>query len=242
MVKLILMQTGVGTLYGVSVGTGDPELITVKGQRLLQRVPVIAFPLGVNGKQGLAQKIIAPWITPQQKKLPLYFPYLQDETQLHKAWHEAAQTVWQYLHQGMDVAFACEGDVSFYSTFTYLAQTLRENYPQVPIETIPGVSSPMAAASILGLPLTLGSQNLAILPALYNMPELDQVLGWADVIVLLKFSSVYTKVWQKLDKFNLLDQAFIVERANQAEEKIHRNLRHQPTLNLSYFSVMIIYT
>ena len=229
-----------GTLYGVSVGTGDPELITVKGQRLLQQVPVIAFPLGVNGKQGLAEKIIAPWITPQQRKLPLYFPYLQDQHQLNQAWLAAAQTVWPYLDQGMDVAFACEGDVSFYSTFTYLAQTLKKNYPHLTIQTIPGVSSPMAAASLLGLPLTLGSQNLAIIPALYNVAELDQVLSWADVIVLLKFSSVYSQVWQKLDRLNLLDQAFIVERANQAEEKIYRNLRHHPTLNLSYFSVMII--
>ncbi len=235
------MKTGVGTLYGVSVGTGDPELITVKGQRLLQQIPVIAFPLGVNGKQGLAQKIIAPWITPQQKKLPLYFPYLQDEKQLNKAWQEAAETVWQYLHQGIDVAFACEGDVSFYSTFTYLAQTLSKNYPQVTIKTIPGVSSPMATASVLGLPLTLGSQNLAIIPALYNVAELDQVLSWADVIVLLKVSSVYTQVWQKLDSLDLLDHAFIVERATQAEEKIYQNLRHHQTLNLSYFSVMIIY-
>ncbi len=230
-----------GTLYGVSVGTGDPELITVKGQRLLQQVPVIAFPQGVNGKQGLAQKIIAPWITPKQKKLHLYFPYLQDEKQLKKAWQEASETVWQYLHQGMDVAFACEGDISFYSTFTYLAQTLSKNYPQVTIKTIPGVSSPMATASVLGLPLTLRSQNLAILPALYNVAELDQVLSWADVIVLLKVSSVYSQVWQKLDSLDLLDHAFIVERATQAEEKVYQNLRDQPTLDLSYFSVMIIY-
>ncbi|MDJ0582346.1 precorrin-2 C(20)-methyltransferase [Crocosphaera sp.] len=235
------MKTAVGTLYGVSVGTGDPELITVKGQRLLQQIPVIAFPQGVNGKQGLAQKIIAPWITPQQKKLHLYFPYLQDEKQLKKAWQEASETVWQYLHQGMDVAFACEGDISFYSTFTYLAQTLSKNYPQVTIKTIPGVSSPMATASVLGLPLTLRSQNLAIIPALYNVAELDQVLSWADVIVLLKVSSVYTQVWQKLDSLDLLDHAFIVERATQAEEKVYQNLRDHPTLDLSYFSVMIIY-
>ncbi len=239
-VKSILIGNKVGTLYGVSVGTGDPELITVKGQRLLQQVSVITFPLGVDEKPGIAEKIIAPWITPQQKKLPLYFPYLQDEQQLQQAWNKAAETVWQYLDQGIDVAFACEGDVSFYSTFTYLAQTLRDNHPQVTIETIPGVSSPMAAASVLGLPLTLRSQNLAILPALYTMAELDQVLSWANVVVLLKVSSVYSQVWQKLDSLNLLDQAFIVEWATQPEEKIYRNLRHHPHLRLSYFSLMII--
>ncbi|MDJ0658406.1 MAG: precorrin-2 C(20)-methyltransferase [Crocosphaera sp.] len=236
-----MLREKVGTLYGVSVGTGDPELITVKGQRLLQEVPLIAFPLGVNQKQGLAETIIAHCITPQQKKLPLYFPYVQDEKQLQQAWKEAAETVWQYLNQGIDVAFACEGDVSFYSTFTYLAQTLRENYPHVTIQTIPGVSSPMAAASVLGLPLTVRSQNLAILPALYNVAELDQVLGWAEVIVLLKVSSVYSQVWQKLNRLNLLAHAFIVERATQPEQRIYQNLHHHPHLTLSYFSVMIIY-
>ncbi|MGK7956504.1 MAG: precorrin-2 C(20)-methyltransferase [Crocosphaera sp.] len=234
------MGNEVGTLYGISVGTGDPELITVKGQRLLQKVSVIAFPLGVNQKPGIAEKIIAPWITPQQKKLPLYFPYLQDEQQLQQAWKKASETLWQYLDQGIDVAFACEGDVSFYSTFTYLAQTLRETHPQVTIKTIPGVSSPMAAASALGLPLTLGSQNLAILPALYNMAKLDQVLSWADMIVLLKVSSVYSQVWQTLNNRNLLDQAFIIEWATQPQERIYRNLQHHPHLNLSYFSLMII--
>ncbi|MDJ0731496.1 MAG: precorrin-2 C(20)-methyltransferase [Crocosphaera sp.] len=234
------MGKGVGTLYGVSVGTGDPELITIKGQRLLQEVWVIAFPLGVNQKQGLAEKIIAPWITPNQKKLPLYFPYVQDEQQLKQAWKEAAEIVWEYLNRGIDVAFACEGDVSFYSTFTYLAQTLKQDHPQVIIQRIPGVCSPMSAASVLGIPLTLGSQNLAILPALYNVTELDQALSWADVIVLLKVSSVYPQVWKKLESLNLLDHAFIVERATQPEEKIYRNLRHHPNLGLSYFSVMII--
>ncbi len=237
-----MIKKGLGTLYGVSVGTGDPELITVKGQRILQETSVIAFPMGVKNKQGLAEKIIDPWITPQQKKLPLHFPYLQDEQQLKQAWKEAAETVWQSLNQGINVAFACEGDVSLYSTFSYLAQTLKEDYPQVIIQTIPGVSSPMATASVLGIPLTLGSQTLAIIPALYNIAELDQVLSWAEVIVLLKVSSVYPQVWKKLEKLNLLDHAFIVERATQPSEKIYRNLTHYPNLNLSYFSLMIIYT
>ena len=99
----------------------------------------------------------------------------------------------------------------------------------------------MAAASMLGLPLTVRSQNLAILPALYNVAELDQVLGWAEVIVLLKVSSVYSQVWQKLNRLNLLDRAFIVERATQPEERIYHNLHHHPHLTLSYFSVMIIF-
>ncbi len=234
------MGKQIGTLYGVSVGTGDPELITVKGQRLLQQVRVIAFPMGISEQPGLAEQIISPWTTLEQEKLPLYFPYVQDEQQLQQAWKQAAAMVGNYLEGGIDVAFACEGDISFYSTFTYLAQTLIEDYPQVTIKTIPGVSSPMVAASVLGIPLTLRSQGLAILPALYNVAELEQVLRWADVIVLLKVSSVYDQVWNSLQRLDLLDNAFIVERATQPEQKIYKNLRHHRHLSLSYFSLMII--
>ncbi|MDJ0507922.1 MAG: precorrin-2 C(20)-methyltransferase [Crocosphaera sp.] len=234
------MGKKLGTLYGISVGTGDPELITVKGQRLLNKVPVIAFPMGVAQNSGLAETIIAPWIKPEQRSLPLHFPYVQDAQQLRQAWKKAAERVWQYLEQGMDVAFACEGDVSFYSTFTYLAQTLLEYHPQVMVTTIPGVCSPMAAASALGIPLTLRSQNLAILPVLYHENELEALLDWADVIVLLKVSSVYHQVWQQLDRLNLLERSFIVEWATKPEQKIYRNLRYHSDLSLSYFSIMII--
>lgn len=234
------MTKPIGIFYGISVGTGDPELITIKGQRRLQTVPVIAFPAGINHQPGLAETIIAPWITPQQQKLPLYFPYVQDQTQLQQAWQHAATQVWAYLQRGIDVAFACEGDVSFYSTFTYLAQTLLNRYPHITIETIPGVCSPVAVASVLGIPLTLHSQRLVVLPALYTVDELKKVLTWADVVVLLKVSSVYHQVWQILNQLNLLSHAFVVERATQPQQTIYRNLGDHPHLSLSYFSLLII--
>ncbi|MEA5532880.1 precorrin-2 C(20)-methyltransferase [Crocosphaera sp. XPORK-15E] len=234
------MSKYIGVLYGISVGTGDPELITVKGLRLLQQVSVIAFPAGINHQQGLAEQIISPWLSPQQQKLPLTFPYVQDEAKLQQAWQQAAIDVWAYLEQGLDVAFACEGDVSFYSTFTYLAQALLQAYPQVIIKTVPGVCSPMAVAAVLGIPLTLRSQRLAILPALYTVAELEEVLTWADVVVLLKVSSVYNRVWTILQRLNLLDKAWIVERATQPEEKIYRDLGDRPHLSLSYFSLLIV--
>ena len=120
----------VGILYGISVGTGDPELITVKGLRLLQKVAVVAFPAGAGDQAGMAQTIISPYLQPHQQKLALHFPYVQDEQILNQAWEKAAETVWKYLQQGTDVAFACVGDVSFYSTFTYLAKTLQQLHPE----------------------------------------------------------------------------------------------------------------
>lgn len=229
-----------GTLYGIGIGTGDPELITLKGWRQLQNAPVVAFPSGLNNQPGVAETIIQPWLKPEQIQLSLTFPYVQDESLLHQAWTEAAEKVWFYLNQGQDVAFACEGDISFYSTFNYLAQTLNHNHPQVSIVAIPGIASPMAAAAVLGLPLTVRDQRLTVLPALYHIDRLEQALNSAEVVVLMKVGSVYGQVWQFLKQRNLLAQAYIVERATQPNQKIYSNLEQLPHLFLSYFSVLII--
>jgi precorrin-2/cobalt-factor-2 C20-methyltransferase len=229
-----------GILYGVSVGTGDPELITVKGLRILQSSNIVAFPAGVNNRLGVAQKIIQGWLGPHQQILPLEFPYVQDELKLKVAWSKAAQQVGQKLTLGNNIAFACLGDVNFYGTFTYLAQTLRRSHPEVTIETIPGVCSPMAIASVLGIPLTVNLQKMAVLPALYAVQELETALNWAEVVVLLKVSSVYPQVWQILEQRNLLASSAIVEKATFPEQKIYRDLRNYPQLDLSYFSVLLI--
>ena len=230
----------IGTLYGISVGPGDPELITLKGLRSLQRVPVVAFPAGLQGKPGIAQQIVASWLNPHQVQLALTFPYVQDMAVLTQAWHQVADAVWQYLNQGQDVAFACEGDVSFYSTFTYLAQTLQQLHPEAVVQLVPGVSSPMAAAAVLGLPLTIRQERLVVLPALYTVGELAAVLDWADVVVLLKVSSVYEQVWKVLQQHGLLDNSWVVERATLPCQVIYSDLRDRPTLKLPYFSLLIV--
>src|SRR4028118_773000 len=229
----------VGTLYGISVGPGDRELITLKGLRILKQVPVVAFPEGVHGKPGIAQQIVDEWIEGHQMQLALTFPYVQDRVILTQAWQKAAEQVWQYLHLGQDVAFVCEGDVSFYSTFTYLAQMLQQLHPECVVETVPGVCSPMAAASALKMPLTVRDQRLAVLPALYNLGELDRILDWADVVVLMKVSSVYPEVWEVLRQRQLFVHSYAVERATQSEQVIYEDLRDRPTLKLPYFSLLL---
>lgn len=230
----------IGTLYGISVGPGDPELITIKGVRSLQQVPVVAYPAGISGKPGIAQQIISPWISQQQQQLALKFPYVQEMTVLTEAWNDAAEQVWQYLQKGIDVGFACEGDISFYSTFTYLAQTLQQRHPEAVIKLVPGVCSPMAAASVLGLPLTIRQQRLVVLPALYHIGELEAVLDWADVVVLMKVSSVYEQVWMVLQRLGLLSNSYVVERATLPDMVIHADLRLHPNLKLPYFSLLIV--
>ena len=228
-----------GTLYGIGVGPGDPELITVKALKRLQAASVVAFPAGVKSKPGVAERIILPWLSDRQIRLPLTFPYVIDPQILETAWRQAAKTVWPYLQSG-DVVFACEGDASFYGTFTYLAQHLQQQHPEVKVEAIAGVSSPMAAAAALGIPLTCQSERLAILPALYTLDELEATLGRADVVVLMKVSSVYAQVWQVLARHKLLAQSFVVENATRPNQKTYAGLQDYPDLALPYFSLLIV--
>lgn len=235
-----MSQNKIGTLYGISVGTGDPELITLKGLRLIKNTKVIAFPEGINNRLGVAEKIIAQWLQQSQIKVSLKFPYVKNQTVLEEAWHNSATKVWQYLVKGEDVAFACEGDIGFYSSFTHLARTIQKLYPNVKIVTIPGVCSPVAAASDLGFPLTVNHQRLTILPALDRMEELETALKTAEVVVLFKVNSVYQKVWHILQQFNLLESSYVVEKAGNSDRKIYKNLIEHPNLKLSYFSLLIV--
>ncbi len=229
-----------GILYGISAGPGDPELLTLKGLRLLQRAPVVAFPAGVRGQSGMAEKIIADWLQPHQIQLALNFPYVQERDTLAQAWQLAAERTWTFLEQGQDVAFVSEGDISFYSTFTYLAQTLQQWHPELVMEKVPGVCSPLAAAAALKLPLTMRDQRLAVLPALYSLGALAAALTWADVVVLLKFSSVYDQVWDLLAERQLLDRSYVVERATWPDQVVYVSLRDRTHLQLPYFSLLIV--
>ncbi|PSN17271.1 precorrin-2 C(20)-methyltransferase [filamentous cyanobacterium CCP5] len=228
-----------GRLIGVGVGPGDSHLITVKGVQALKRSPVVAFPAG-RQQPGTAEQIIAPWGRRGQTRLPLEFPFVQEIGLLEAAWEKAATQVWTYLGQGLDVAFACEGDIGFYSTFTYLAQTLQRHHPQITIEAVPGICSPLAATAVLGLPLTVRSQKLAVLPALYTVDELEQALSWAEVVVLMKVSSVYPQVWSLLKRHHRLEHSYVVAYATRPEQRIYTDLSRHPQLELPYFSLLIV--
>jgi precorrin-2/cobalt-factor-2 C20-methyltransferase len=230
-----------GCLYGVGVGPGDPELISIRGLRCLQQAAVVAFPAGLKGHPGVAEQIIESWLDPAQHRLALSFPYVQEQSVLEQAWQQAAEQVGQYLRQGQDVTFACEGDVSFYSTFTYLSQAVQVLYPQAGVKTIPGICSPMAAAAAIGLPLTVQRDRLAILPALYGAENLTTVMAWAEVIVLMKVGSVYRQVWSLLEQAQLLAHSYVVVQASAAQQQIYQDLRNHPQLKLPYFSLLIVY-
>jgi precorrin-2/cobalt-factor-2 C20-methyltransferase len=229
-----------GKFYGIGVGPGDPDLITLKGLKALQNSAVVAFPAGRGGKPGMAEAIAAQFLQPTQGRLPLELPFVQDKLVLRAAWQTAVLKIAQHIRQGQNVSFIAEGDVSFYSTLTYLMWGLKAQYPDVEMEIIPGVCSPMASAAAIGIPLTIWSDKLAVLPAMHSLSELETALDWAEVVVLMKVSSVYQEVWRLLRSRKLLHHSHVVAWATLPQQKVWSNLTQFPDLDLPYFSLLIV--
>ena len=234
------LLTSQGRLWGVSVGPGDSELLTLKGLRILQIVDVVACPQNRQGEPGMAYTIVKSHLRPEQTILPLDLPFVRDPVQLQQAWRLAGERLVPLLAQGQDVAFITEGDASLYSTFSYVAQSVHRLAPAVEIITVPGVCSPLAAMAALNRPLSLGAEKISILPALYDVSELTHALEWAEVVVLMKVSSVFGQVWQTLKERGLLEHASLVERVGSPEEKQYPSLVNLADYTPPYFSILIV--
>ena len=229
-----------GQLWGVSVGPGDSEWLTLKGLRILQTVDVVACPQNRQGEPGIAYAIVKSHLQPEQIILPLDLPFVRDPVQLQQAWTNAGETLVPLLKKGTNVAFITEGDASLYSTFSYVAQSVHRLAPAVAITPVPGVCSPLAAMAALNMPLSLGAEKIAILPALYDPSELIHALEWADVVVLMKVASVFDQVWQTLQDLGLLEQASLVEQVGSSEEKQYPSLVDLADHKPPYFSILIV--
>jgi len=230
-----------GTLYGVGVGPGDPELITVKAHRVLQQAPVLCVPKsreeGDSYVRGFVSHILDPG---RQQLLELLFPMTKDRSVLELHWNTALERVLLPLRGGLDVAFVTEGDPFIYSTFMHLYTVLRERHPEIPVEVIPGVSSVNASAAAAGLPLVDGAERLAVLPATYEGEDLAHLLVQFDTVVLLKVNRVFDRVLEVLERLGLVDRAVYVRRCGAPDQKIVRDVRSLRGMDLDYLSLLIV--
>ncbi len=229
-----------GRLYGVGVGPGDPELLTVKAQRVLQSVPVIWVPQAGISAESYAYSIVKGIIDEErQEVVRAKFPTNDEEAALD-VWRGAARDLAVHLEAGRDVAFITEGDPMLYSTFAYVLETIQEEYPHLPVEVIPGVSSVMAAAASAAAPLVHHGQRLAILPAVYGIDDLREAIALYDTIVLMKVNRTLLDALANLERLGLAGRTIYVRRATTERERVVRNIQELSAEDLDYFSLLII--
>ena len=226
------METRKGIFYGVGVGPGDPELLTVKALRTLERCPVIAAPQTKSGEM-LALDIVRRAAALEGKTiLPLFFTMARDKSQQRAAHEAAADAIAAHLTAGRDVAMLNLGDVSIYATFGYIMDILRERgYEAV---MIPGVPSFCAAAARLGLSLVSGETPLHIVPA--GDPASLELPGTK---VLMKAGKRLPQVQEALTARGLLEQAAMVEDCGLPTEKLYSSMGDVPEA-AGYFATVIV--
>ncbi len=231
----------VGCLYGIGVGPGDPELLTVRATRILSRVPVIFAPQKDGKSKSYARRIITGLVKePEQRVIELVFPMSKDTGRLTDYWDKAAETIWQYLSSGEDCAFITEGDSFLYGTFIHVFERLQINHPEVKIEVIPGISSINAAAARALFPLATGGERVAILPATYEDKAIRKTLEDFDTVVFLKINTVFDKVLNILEDLNLVEKCVYVSRCTTEDEKIIRDISKLKGQELDYLSLLIV--
>lgn len=229
-----------GTLYGLGVGPGDPELITVKAFRKLQECPVIAYPKKLKGSKSYAHRIVEVYINPLEKiMLGLVFPMTKDEETLKNEWSRSVEEIYKYLEQGQDVAFVTEGDPMLFSTFIHLMNLMKEIHPDVPIETVAGISSFNGTANRLGIPLGDGNDHVAMIPATDDREEMRRVLESHDAVVFIKVAKVLDDMLDLLEEMDLLYGTYVVTKVTSDEEIIW-NVDELRGAELNYLSCMVV--
>jgi precorrin-2/cobalt-factor-2 C20-methyltransferase len=223
-----------GILYGIGVGPGDPELITLKGLRLLRSCPVLAYPAPEAG-DSLARQIAASHLPGGQVEIPIRMPLLADRFPAQEVYAHAAADIASHLGAGRDVAVLCLGDPFFYGSFMYLFARLAAEHRVV---VVPGVTSVSAGAAALGEPLVARHETLVVIPASLPDPEIERRTGDADAVVFVKLGRHFARLRALLARMGLAATARYIEHASMPNEQAPALADVDPA-TVPYFSLVI---
>lgn len=226
-----------GILYGIGVGPGDPELLTLKAAKVLQGVDVVIAPRTQKKEKSTALSIAAPHLKEDIEILELIFPMVYDDNQLNEAWTKNVEVILALLDQGKQVAFLTLGDPMLYSTYMYIYRLLTKY--KINIQTIPGVTSFCAAGSRLGFPLAEGNDILTIIPATCDREKLTRALAISDNVVLMKVYKNTDQVLEQLQAKDLAEHAVMVSKCGLPDETIYYNINDACGLKPTYLSTIL---
>jgi precorrin-2/cobalt-factor-2 C20-methyltransferase len=234
-------NNGKGIFYGIGVGPGDPELLTIKAHRTLQNVAVICFTQLDDGKESYALSVVRGILEVSNPVfLAITIPSDDDTPVDPKTWADAAKEIARHLGEGGDVAFITEGDPMLYSEFFQVLGSVKAVVPDVETEVIPGVSSVMAAAASSGMPLVTHGQRLTILPKVYGIDDLMEAIANSDTTVLMEVNRELLQALASREKLGLSGKATYVRQASTSAENVVEDISKLSAEDLDYFSLLII--
>ena len=226
-----------GKLYGIGVGPGDSELMTVKAARLVGEADIIITPKTEKKDGSVALNIAQPYIQDHTEIVPVVFPMVFHAETLSDAWIEAKNIIVSYLEEGKNVVFLTLGDPMFYSTYIYIYRLLENT--GINIETIPGVNSFCAIGSKLGYPLVEGNDILSIIPATAPQEKIEQAIALSDNVVVMKVYKNFAEVVDSLEKHGLVDNSVMISRCGLPEEEIISDIKLAKDKKVNYLSTIL---
>lgn len=232
-----------GILYGVGVGPGDPELLTLKAARILRESTVIAVPnsdTSMDGKSRAYQIAEGAVAMEGKETLPLVFPMTKDASILEGARRKAASDIAERLNAGLDVVFITLGDPMLYSTFSYLVPFVRAEVDGLDVRVVPGVTSFCAAASKACVPLAEANESLVIIPAAYDLKTLRSALEAYDTVVIMKVNKKMDELVDLIESTGRLNSSFFATRVGWEGELIVTDLKSLRGARHDYFSTLIV--
>lgn len=223
-----------GTLFGVGVGPGAPDLITLRAARLISGASVVAYPT-LAGAASFARGIAADLIGPDAVEIAMDVPMTVERAPAQAAYDDGAARISAVLDQGQDVVCLCEGDPFFYGSFMYLFARLADRYQ---VEVVPGVTSVTACAARAGMPLVARNERLTVLPGPLPEAELRSRIDGAESVAIMKVGRHLAKIRAVIEALGLAERAVYVERASLPGEVVLPLMQAPETA--PYFSMILL--
>lgn len=226
-----------GTFFGIGVGPGDPELLTVKAINAIKQADVLIAPKTEKKDGSVALSIAKPYLKKGIEIVYQVFPMVKDFAEDTAAWEANKAEILALLKAGKNVAFLTLGDPMFFSTYIYVYRLLE--HEDVPITTIPGIPAFAAIGSQVGYPIVEGNDILTIIPATAKKEKIERAMEVADSVVLMKVYKNFDEVIGSLEQKDLAKNAILVSRAGLSDEKIIRDVPQHRGETLNYLSTIL---
>lgn len=233
------MSDKIGVFYGVGVGPGDPELITLKSYRRIQQADVISYIANEKGDsqaKAIAVEALSV-VTKQQMHIPVVMPMSNDRSLANAAYDQAASAIAEQLRAGADVAFICEGDPLFFGSFAYLLERLKNEFC---CEVIPGISSVHAAASALQLPLAMLKESFAVISGRHSDQKIRDTLKQHDSVVIMKAGRARQRLLALIAEVGRRHEANYLSYIGREQQSICRDVSDLADEPGPYFSLFVI--